>query len=338
MKRLFFALFASLALLVVSLPAAPPYYAIDDIKPGMVATGHTVWQGDKIEEFQVHIIGVLRNVIGPRRDLILARLEGGPLAHTGVIAGMSGSPVYLDAKLIGAVSYSLGAFSKEPIAGITPIAEMIDAATLDAPRPPTGTRARLEMPVTRESVAAAMRASMSWARPFADRPGDVQIFGDGVSGQVATMLRPIATPLNFGGFSPEVAEMLGASFRDYGFLPVAGAAAAAQTPSMTNTPLRPGSAVGVNIVSGDFNMGATGTVTEVVGNKIYAFGHPFFNLGPIAFPMTQAYIHTLLPSMTSSMKISTLGDIIGTVRQDRATTIAGLTGDGPATIPVKISL
>jgi hypothetical protein len=215
---------------------------------------------------------------------------------------------------------------------------MIDAATLDTPRPPMGTRARLELPVTRESVAAAVRASLSWGRPFADRAGDVQIFGDGVSGQVATMLRPIATPLNLGGFSPDVAEMLGASFRDYGFLPVAGAAAAAQAPSMSSSPLRPGSAVGVNIVSGDFNMGATGTVTEVVGNKIYAFGHPFFNLGPIAFPMTQAYIHALLPSMTSSMKISTLGDVIGTVRQDRATTIAGLTGDGPATIPVKIAL
>ena len=103
-------------------------------------------------------------------------------------------------------------------------------------------------------------------------------------------------------------------------------------------PLRPGSAVGINIVSGDFNMGATGTVTEVLGNKVYAFGHPFFNLGPIAFPMTKAYIHTLLPSMTSSMKISTLGEVIGTVHQDRATTVAGLTGDAPATIPVKISL
>ena len=338
MKRLFFALFASLALLVVSLPAAPPYYPIDQVKPGMIATGHTVWQGDTIEEFKVHIIGVLRNVIGPRRDLILAKLEGGPLAHTGVIAGMSGSPVYIDGKLVGAVSYSLGAFSKEPIAGITPIAEMIDAATLDSPRPPMGTRARLEMPVTRDSVAAAMRASMSWARPFADRPGDVQIFGDGVSGQVATMLRPIATPLNIGGFAPEIADMLGASFREHGFMPVAGAAAAGQAASASNTPLRPGSAVGVNIVSGDFNMGATGTVTEVIGNKVYAFGHPFFNLGPIAFPMTQAYIHTLLPSMTSSMKISTLGDVIGTVHQDRATTIAGLTGAGPATIPVKISL
>ena len=336
MKRLLFALFASLAVLVVSLPAAPPYYPIDQVKPGMTAIGHTVWQGDRIEEFKVHIIGVLRNVIGPKRDLILAKLEGGPLAHTGVIAGMSGSPVYIDGQLVGAVSYSLGAFSKEPIAGITPIAEMIDAATLDTPRAPIGTRVRLETPVTRESVAAALRASMSWARPFADRPSDVQVFGD-VQGQVATMLRPIATPLNLGGFSPEVAELLGASFRDYGFMPVAGAAAA-QSQQTSTMPLRPGSAVGVNIVSGDFNMGATGTVTEVIGNKVYAFGHPFLNLGPIAFPMTQAYVHTLLPSMTSSMKIATLGDVIGTVQQDRATTIAGLTGNGPTTIPVKIAL
>jgi hypothetical protein len=331
----------SLALLVVSLPAAPPYYPLDQVKPGAIATGYTVWHGDRIEEFKVHIIGVLRNVIGPRRDLILAKLEGGPLAETGVIAGMSGSPVYIDGQLVGAVSYSLGAFSKEPIAGITPIAEMIDAATLETPRASMGTRARLEMPVTRDSVAAAIRASMSWARPFADRPGDVQVFGDGVNGQVATLLRPIATPLNLGGFSPEVAEMLGTSFRDYGFLPVAGAAAqqaAGSSSAATDAPLRPGSAVGVNIVSGDFNMGATGTVTEVIGNKVYAFGHPFFNLGPIAFPMTKAYVHTLLPSMTSSMKIATLGDVVGTVHQDRATTIAGLTGDAPATIPVKIAL
>jgi hypothetical protein len=322
----------------VSLPAAPPYYPLDQVKPGSIGTGYTVWQGDTIEEFKVHIIGVLRNVIGPRRDLILARLEGGPLAQTGVIAGMSGSPVYIDGQLVGAVSYSLGAFSKEPIAGITPIAEMIDAATLDTPRAQIGTRARLELPVTRESVAAAMRASMLWARPFADRSGDVQVFGDGVSGQVATMLRPIATPLNLGGFSPDVAEMLGASFRDYGFLPVAGAAAGGQSSAASEGPLRPGSAIGVNIVSGDFNMGATGTVTEVIGNRVYAFGHPFFNLGPIAFPMTKAYVHTLLPSMTSSMKIATLGDVVGTVQQDRATTIAGLTGDAPATIPVKIAL
>ena len=324
-------------MLDVSLPAAPPYYPVGQIKPGMVATGYTVWQGETIEEFKVHILGVLQNVLGPRRDLILARLEGGPLAQTGVIAGMSGSPVYIDGQLVGAVSYSLGAFSKEPIAGITPIAEMVDAAMLDTPRPPIGVRARLEMPVTHESVAAALRASMSWARPFADRPGDVQVLGPGVSSQVATLLRPIATPLNLGGFSPDLADMLGMSFRDYGFFPVA-AGAAAQAPTTGSRALRPGDAVGISIVSGDFNMGATGTVTEVVGNRVYAFGHPFFNLGPVSFPMTRAYVHALLPSMTSSMKIATSGDVIGTVQQDRATTIAGLMGDAPATIPVKIAL
>lgn len=343
MKRLLFALTASLALLAVSLPAAPPYYPVDQVKPGMVATGLTVWEGTRIEEFKVHILGVLRNVIGPRRDLILARLEGGPLAQTGVIAGMSGSPVYIDGQLLGAVSYSLGAFSKEPLAGITPIGEMIDAATLDTPRAPIGVRARLETPVTRESVAAAMRDSFSWVRPFAERPGDVQIFGSGVNGQMATMLRPIAMPLSFAGFGPEVAELLGSAFRDYGFIPVAGAAfgvpaAAAEIRIDSTNTLKPGGAVGVNIISGDFNMGATGTVTEVVGNRVYAFGHPFFNLGPIQFPMTHAYVHALLPSMTSSIKIATTGTVIGTVSQDRATTIAGVMGSTPMMIPVKLSL
>ena len=119
MKRLLFALSASLALLVVSLPAAAPCFPIDQIKPGMVGTGLTVWQGNKVEEFTVNILGVLRNVIGPRRDLILARLEGGPLAQTGVIAGMSGSPVYIDGRLAGTISYYRRRFPKEPLAGIT---------------------------------------------------------------------------------------------------------------------------------------------------------------------------------------------------------------------------
>jgi hypothetical protein len=251
---------------------------------------------------------------------------------------MSGSPVYIDGQLLGAVSYSLGAFSKEPLAGITPIGEMIDAATLDTPRAPIGVRVRLETPVTRESVAAAMRDSFSWVRPFAERPGDVQILGGSVNGQMATMLRPIAMPLSFAGFGPEVAELLGSTFRDYGFIPVAGAAAGAEIPIDSTNSLKPGGAVGVSIISGDFNMGATGTVTEVVGNRVYAFGHPFFNLGPIQFPMTHAYVHALLPSMTSSIKIATTGNVIGTVSQDRATTIAGVMGSTPMMIPVKLSL
>jgi SpoIVB peptidase S55 len=340
MKRLIIALVGCVALGVASLPAAGPYFPVEDIKPGMEATGLTVWQGDRVEEFKVHILGVLRNVIGPRRDLILARLEGGPLAQTGVIAGMSGSPVYIDGRLAGAVSYSLGAFSKEPLAGITPINEMIDAANLDAPRPPVGVRARLELPMTMDSVASAMRASFSWVRPFAERPSDVQVLSQvsaDVNGQVATLLRPIATPLVLGGFGSEMADFLSGAFRDFGFMPMAGAAAADTAPS-SSTGLKPGDPVGVNLLSGDFNMGATGTVTEVVGNKIYAFGHPFYNLGPIQFPMTKAYVHALLPSLTASMKIATTGDVIGTVSQDRATTIAGTLGSAPAMVPVTLSL
>ncbi len=142
---------AAIAVLVVclvgGLPAQTRVFPVDDLKPGMVATGRTVFEGDRLDEFKVHILGVLRNVIGPRRNLILARLEGGPLANTGVIAGMSGSPVYIDGRLVGAVSYSLGQFSKEPIAGITPIDEMMEAATLPAPRRQAA-RVELPMPLT----------------------------------------------------------------------------------------------------------------------------------------------------------------------------------------------
>src|SRR5690349_20108878 len=132
------------------LSAATAVMSVDDIRPGMVGIAHTVFDGTHVEEFKAHILGVLQNMIGPGRNLILAKLEGGPLAHTGVIAGMSGSPVYVDGKLIGAVSYALGSFSKEPIAGITPIGEMTDAASLNASRPP-GARVHIEFPLTREN-------------------------------------------------------------------------------------------------------------------------------------------------------------------------------------------
>src|SRR5882762_10225720 len=130
-------------------PAATATFPVDELKVGMVGIGRTVFQGDRLDEFKVHILGVLRNVVGTRRNLILAKLEGGPLAETGVIAGMSGSPVYIDGRLVGAVSYSLGSFSKEPIAGITPIAEMIEAAAMDTPRRQLA-RVDLKVPLTQE--------------------------------------------------------------------------------------------------------------------------------------------------------------------------------------------
>src|SRR5262245_38684566 len=212
-----------------SLRAATELMPISEIRPGMVGIGRTVFTGTRVEEFKAHILGVVENVIGPQRNLILAKLEGGPLADTGVIAGMSGSPVYIDGRLIGAVSYALGSFSKEPIAGITPIEEMTRDASPAAVRPP-GARVQIEFPLTPESLIAAFRKALNWNRPFADRPGETRLLGastiEGVSsGDVATLMRPIATPLIMSGFEPDVAEMIGSALRDQGFIPMGGRAA-----------------------------------------------------------------------------------------------------------------
>ena len=341
-------LVASLAFLLflsLSPRAASTLMSIDELKPGMDGIGLTVFAGDRREEFTVHILGVLRNVIAPSRNLILAKLEGGPLASTGVIAGMSGSPVYVDGRLIGAVSYSLGAFSKEPIAGITPIAEMIDAAAIPAPRAPTVKAAALQLPITRESLALSLRETFAWMKPFAGSPMDVQFLGafDGtVTPAVATMLRPIATPLTMGGFKAELVQPIAGAFQDQGgFVPVTvpqGSPAPATTSPTAAPAVRAGDAVGVSLIDGDLSLGATGTVTYVDGQKVYAFGHPFYNLGPTAFPMTRAYVHAVLPSLFTSIKIATSGAVVGTMLQDRATAISGMLGAGPALIPVTIAL
>jgi hypothetical protein len=334
---------AALVLLsIVSVPAETKMFPVDELKAGMVGVGRTVFEGERLDEFKVHILGVLRNVIGPSRDLILARLEGGPLANTGVIAGMSGSPVYIDGRLVGAVSYSLGTFSKEPIAGITPIAEMIEAATLPGPRRQLA-RVELKMPLSPENLRDSLRQAFSWARPFANSPNDVQFFGGtDFNASIGTMLRPIATPLSMGGFDASAIEPLASAFREQGFVPVM-AGAGAQAPPRSGdagggNALRPGDPIGVALMSGDLSLGATGTVTHVDGSKVYGFGHPFYNLGPTQFPMTRAYVHTLLPSLFSSMKIASTGEVIGTIQQDRFTTIAGTLGKGPALIPISVTL
>src|SRR5256884_7519804 len=163
LRRLAFALLLA-ALALVHVPAQSAQMGVDELRPGMIGIGRTVFEGTRVEEFKVNVLGVLENVIGPRRNLILAKLGGGPLANTGVIAGMSGSPVYIDGRLIGAVSYALGSFSKEPIAGITPIAEMTDAATFNETRP-TGARVHVDFPLTRDSLTAAFRKALNWNRP-----------------------------------------------------------------------------------------------------------------------------------------------------------------------------
>jgi SpoIVB peptidase S55 len=331
---------------LAGLRASAPQMGVQAIRPGMVGVGRTVFDGTRVEEFKVNILGVLENVIGTHRNLILARLEGGPLAQTGVIAGMSGSPVYVDGRLIGAVSYALGSFSKEPIAGITPIAEMTDAASFNDTRP-AGARVHVEFPLTRESLTTALRRALSWNRPFADRLGDAQFSGATSAGafaglggdQLGTLLRPIATPLVMSGFEPEVADMLGGAFREQGFLPMGSASSSARAGEMPyDGPLKPGDAVGVMFVNGDLQLGGTGTVTHIDGTHVYAFGHPMYNLGPTEFPMTRAYVYTVLPSLFASTKLSSTGEIIGTFLQDRATAIAGRLGPGPRLVPIALTL
>src|SRR3954462_14646350 len=270
----------SLAVSVV-LSGAATQMPIGEIRPGMVGTGHTVFDGTHVEEFKAHIIGVLENVIGTHRNLILAKLEGGPLATRGVIAGMSGSPVYIDGKLIGAVSYALGSFSKEPIAGITPIAEMTDSTAQGSVRPP-GARVKVEFPLTRESLSAAFRKALTWNRPFAERAADAELSGVSAvagfgSSQLGTLMRPIATPLVMSGFEPDLADVFGGAFRDQGFIPTGGSVAGARAGKKPyEGPLKPGDAVGVMLVGGDLMLGGTGTVTHIDGDRVYAFGHPMY--------------------------------------------------------------
>ncbi len=303
---------------------------IDDVRAGMTGVGWTVFSGEQREEFKVHILGVLRNVIGPQRNLILARLEGGPLAETGVIAGMSGSPVYVDGRLVGAVSYSLGAFPKEPIAGITPIGEMVEATETGVRA--EATRVKLDLPFTPERVRAALAAAFARVQPFARDEADLEVLGmpRQAGAELGLQLRPIATPLVMSGFAGSPADLLRAAGFAEGHL--------RQAPAPEAATLEPGDAVGVVLLGGDFEIGATGTVTYVDGRRVYAFGHPFFNLGPIAFPMTRASVYSLLPSYMSSQKIAALGTVVGAVSQDRATAIAGELGAPPRLIPMKVTL
>ena len=321
-------------------PSAPTFLRSADIRPGMVGVGRTVFAGETIEDFKVNIIGVLHNVIGPGRDLILAKLEGGPLATTGVIAGMSGSPVFVDGKLIGAVSYQLGSFPKEPFAGITPIEEMTAAVNSTAPR----TNARdltLEWPATSAEVFATLhRLVERAAAPLRTLPREADVFGPAALADLVPSLRPIGAAMVMSGFEPSIDAKLRQALSTAPGSPGgtgAPATAAARTVTVAD-PLRPGDPVGITLVRGDLEMGATGTVTYVDGARVYAFGHPFLNLGPIELAMTQARVFAVLPSLDSSLKIATMGPVIGTMSQDRATAIGGTIGAGPREVPVTVRL
>ena len=335
---LVFAFLATICL--VQLPAETARMPLAEVKTGMTGVGVTVFRGAEREEFEVEVLGVLTNVMGPQRNIIIARLSGGPLATTGVIQGMSGSPVYFDERLAGAVSYSLGSFSTDAIAGITPIEEMVAtdaAATVTARRTP----ARLRMPLTQQDLAAVVREAFGSVRAFAQQPGDVRALGlpSSDAGRLATLLQPIATPLVLNGFAPELQALWASAFSAGGLSTTVGGTMSAEAQrEAAGQPLQPGDAVGASLVQGDLTMAGTGTVTMVEDDRVYAFGHPFYNLGPVRFPMTRAHVMTLLPSLALSSKIAAIGQVLGTIDQDRSTGIYGNLGPGPKMIPIRMTL
>lgn len=317
---------------------------LDEVRAGMTGTGITVFEGTTRDRFDVHVLGVLTNAVGPRRNLIVARLEGGPLADTGVIQGMSGSPVYVDDRLIGAVSYALGTFATEAIAGITPIEEMVatDAAA--------GRDRRLALASARPLPAAnGMLAHLGHelierAQPFARRPADVRAEGipSAEAGRLGALLRPIGTPLGLSGFVPEVRALWSETFGGTGVVTGAVASAAGGgrqgAAPAAGEPLQPGDAIGAALMRGDFTMAGTGTVTLIDEGRVYAFGHPFYNVGPARFPMMRARVTTLLPSRAQSARLDSVGEVLGTIDQDRATGIYGTLGPGPEMVPVTLTL
>jgi len=333
-------LLVAAALVCGSAAASPPILEVSGIRPGQKGYGLCDFgNGAGVQRFGVEILGVMREY-APKQDLILARLTGNNLEKSGVIAGMSGSPVYVEDKLVGAVAYGWP-FSEEAIAGITPIASMLDIRHVPANPPvpigaptPSGARAQAESLVSTfrgGDFVTAFRALVARAFP-------APASGSGWA--------PLAIPLSASPF-PAGDSLFSDAFERAGFLPApSGAAFPAAVPAAGSAlparaaepPLRPGSSVATILISGDMTMAATGTVTWVDGGNVLAFGHPFLSMGPVEMPMADSEVIGVLPSMYRSFKFASTGKVLGSISQDRSTGILGSFGGSAAMVPVNVSI
>jgi hypothetical protein len=320
-----FAVPAVFALAAV-LHAQTAFFPLKDVKPGMRGIGKTVFSGSRIDEFQVEILGVLEN-IGPKQNLILARLSGGPLAETGVLQGMSGSPVYIDGKLAGAVALAFP-FAKEAITGIRPIEEMVRVT--EAGRTPPQTQVARNT-ASSEASLASLFASKDLTRLLPSRSEPA--IRD-------TKLLDISTPVSFAGFTRATLDAFAPQLRALGLEPTQGVSSGGPSSPHMGDPsvLKPGSMISVQLMTGDLSIGADGTVTYIDGNRIYAFGHRFLAVGSTALPFTRSEVLALLPVMSASFKISAPKETMGAILQDRNTAIAGELGRVAAMAPVSISV
>jgi hypothetical protein len=317
---------------------APELFALEDIRPGMKGVARTVFSGSDTEEFGVEILGVLPGFPGPRQSAIIGKLSGPNVDRTGVFAGMSGSPVYIDGKIVGAIAFSFP-FSKEPIAGITPIKQMIDLFNKGSEEN--------QKPKEPRAVSFAQLASVEW-KPNLPKPAITGApflapvsAGSPLMPLLGQQMAPIATPLVFGGITQESLSMFAPQLLANGLLPVSGAGgSAAITPlaEVNANTFPPGSSISVQLVRGDYSLAAAGTVTLRDGDRIYAFGHPFLSLGASDMPMTESSVVTVIPNANNSFKLAVPGRMVGSISQDRASGIFGLLGKAPKMIPVKVNL
>jgi hypothetical protein len=329
-----FAIFPAVALSqfqqISSSPRMPAVMPLTDIKEGMRGTATTVFVGNKPQEFNVEILGVLPNWVGPRQDIIIGKLSGTLAERTFVFAGMSGSPVYINGKLIGAISYSFP-FAKEPICGITPFEQM------------TSLVEEISLPRLSVSRVFSMGELSAPVWKF-DSPSDfpqTAVADMRMSAVAGQTIAPIATPLSFSGISQRTMDLFGDELRRAGF--VAVAAAGGNSPSKglkptSSTTLLGGDSVVVHLSRGDVSISAAGTVTARDGNKIYAFGHPFFGLGSAELPMSESSVVTVVPNANNSFKLAVADSMVGTMTQDRSTGVYGILGKEPRMLPIKLNL
>ncbi len=285
----------------------------------MRGTGRTVFTGDRVDEFNVEILGVLDN-FGPKESLILARLSGGPLEHTGVMEGMSGSPVYIDGKLVGAVAMAFP-FAKDPIAAIRPIEDMVRPSAVASTTSPSAPNRRLALALASRDLTRTLAA------PEAAPAGSDRMI-------------EIATPLSFGGFSRGTLDAFAPQLRSLGLEPRQAITTGSDLQDRMGNPadLHPGSMISVQLMAGDLSVGASGTVTYIDGSRIYAFGHRFLDIGATALPFARAEVITLLPNVNTSFKLATSKEWMGTMYQDRNTAITGELGQRAAMVPVTVGI
>jgi hypothetical protein len=303
---------------------APAIFPLSQVQPGMKGVAYTIFTGDEIEKVDLVVLGVLHNALGPKQDIILVQLLGEKVEHTGVVAGMSGSPVYFDGKLVGALSLKLGTFTKEAIGGVTPIENMLDVEK--APEPPRNAPSPA-------SVISAPQTNTGNAFSAARIPLPEK-FVRQTSAGTGQFLVPIETPLITTGLYPETIAQFSKQLSAWGMTMMAGGTAA---PSPEDAQLKPGDMVGVELIRGDLSIAPGCTVTTVDHGKILACGHPIFSFGNVSMPLARAHVVTTLASAMASTKIISTGGTIGTLTQDRVTAIGGRLGDGPPMIPVDVT-